>query len=170
MRTLFSYIFILALKFTSVSGQTRIVLDGPNLIDSTINPLILVDSFKTDLYHLVIDTQKIDSLKISKDSTTISQFGEAGKFGVIIIYPNHSAKLLPIAKILNNYKISNDDKKLRICINKTLIQNPQLILIENSEIESVEVTNDIKWTKVERTNSSEKFINIITRKKDKKGL
>ena len=73
-------------------------------------------------------------------------------------------------KILDNYKLSNEDKKLRICINKTLMRDPQLILIENSEIEYVEVTTDRHWINIEDANSGEKFINITTKIKPKNGL
>ncbi|MCZ2129415.1 MAG: hypothetical protein LC109_04020 [Bacteroidia bacterium] len=170
MKASIFYIVILTLHLNSVSGQTRIVLDGPSRIDPTRRPLVLVDTFKTDITHLVLDPQRIDSINIFKDSTAISKFGDAGRYGVIIIYPKPYAKFLRVDKVLENYQLSNEDKKLRICINKTLMRDPQLILIESSEIESVEVTTDRHWINVEDAKSGEKFINIITRKKDKNGL
>ena len=169
MRAFILYIAILTLHLNSVSGQTRIVLDR-HRIDTTIRPLVLVDTFKTDINHLVLDPQHIDSVNILKDSTTISKFGDIAKFGVIIIHPKTYAKFLRIDQILDDYKLSNEDKKLRICINSILMRDPQLILIENSEIERVEVTTDRYWTNVEHANSGEKFINIITRGKNKSGL
>jgi hypothetical protein len=153
-----------------VSGQIRIVLDGPNRIDTTRIPLVFVDTFKTDMNHFVLDPQNIVSINIFKDSTTKSKFGDAGKYGVIIIYPKAHTTFFRVEKILNEYKLSDEDKKLRICINKTLMPNPQLILIDKSEIECVEVTTDRHWTNTEDANSCEKFINIVTRTKDKNGL
>ena len=164
MRAFIFYIVILTLQLNSVNGQTRIYIDGPNRIDETRKPLVLVDTFKTDINHLVLDPNKIVSINIHKDSTTIS------KFGVIIITPKTSANFLRVGKILDNYKLSNEDKKLRICIDKTLMRDPQLILIESSEIECVKVITDRHWINIEDANSGEKFINITTKTKPKNGL
>jgi len=152
------------------SGQTRIVLYCTNRVDTTIIPLILVDTFKTDFNHLVLDPNVIESLKVLNDSTAKSKYGDAGKFGVIIIYPKPRVKFLRVDKILKIYNLSNEDKKLRICINKTLLRNPQLLLIEKSQIESVEVTTDRNGINIHDANSGEKFINIITRTKNNNGL
>jgi len=170
MRAFILYVAILTLHLNSVSGQTRIVLDGPNRINTTRIPLIFVDTFKTDMNHLVLDPQNIVSINIFKDSTAVSKFGDAGKNGVVMIYPKAHTTFLRVDKILNEYKLSNEDKKLRICINKTLMWNPQLILIDKSEIERVEVTTERHWTNIEDANSCEKFINIVTRTRDKDGL
>jgi hypothetical protein len=152
------------------SGQTRIVLYCTNRVDTTIIPLILVDTFNTDINHLVLDPSVIESLKVLNDSTAQSKYGDAGKFGVIIIYPKPRVKFLRVDKILKIYNLSNEDKKLRICINKTLLRNPQLILIEKSQIESVEVTTDRHGINIHDAKSGEKFINIITRTKNNNGL
>jgi hypothetical protein len=114
---------------------------------------------------LVLDPNKIISIDILKDSTAISKFGDAAKFGVVIIHPKTDVKFLRVDKILDNYKLSNEDKKLRICIDKTLVQDPQLILIENSEIEDVQITTERHWINVEDATSCERFINIVTRTK-----
>ena len=164
MRALLVSVALMTVQLNSVSGQTKVVLDEPTLPGT---PLVLVDTFRTDMNHLVLDPQKVDSINIFKNSAALLKFGDAGKFGVIIIYPKTYAKFLRVAKILDNYKISKEDKKLRICINKTLMPAPHLILIENSEIISVEITTDRHWINVEDANSGEKFINIITRTKDK---
>ena len=170
MRVFISFIIILTLLLNSVSGQTRIVLDGPSRNDTSRMPLVFVDTFKTDMNHFVIDPQNIESINIFKDSTATSKFGDAGKYGVIMIYPKSHTTFLRVDKILNEYKLSDEDKKFRICINNTLMRNPQLILIDKSEIERVDITTDRHWTNIEEANSGEKFINIVTRTKDKTGL
>jgi predicted metal-binding transcription factor (methanogenesis marker protein 9) len=152
------------------SGQTRIVLYCKNRVDTTIIPLILVDTFKTDFNHLVLDPKEIESIEVLKDSTAKLKYGDAGKFGVIIIYPKPRVKFLRVDKILKIYNLSTEDKKLKICINKTLLRNPQLLLIEKSQIESVEVTTDRNGINIHDANSGEKFINIITRTKNNNGL
>lgn len=170
MRAFLLYIAILLLHLNAVSAQAKIVFDEPDRIDTTRILLIFVDTFKTDMNHLVFDPQNIESLNIFKDSIALSKFGDAGKYGVIMIYPKPHTTFLRVDKILNEYKLSDEDKKLRICINKTLMSNLQLILIERSEIERVEFTTDRHRTNTEDANTGEKFINIITRTKDKTGL
>jgi hypothetical protein len=147
------------------SGQTIIRLDGPSRVDTSIKPMVLVGKFITDFDHLVLDPKEIKSIEVLKDSTAISKYGDAAKFGAIIIYPKPRVKLVRVDKILTKYNLSDEDKKLRICINKTLLRNPQLLLIEQSQIERVEVTTDRQGINNQDANPGEKFINIITRKK-----
>ena len=170
MKAFILYITILVSHLNSVSGQTRIVLDGPNPIDTLRMPLIIVDTFRTDMKHFVLDPGNIQSINIFKDSSATSKFGDAAKNGVIMIYPKPNTTFLRVDNILNGYKLCDEDKKLRICINKNLMPNPQLILIDQSEIERVEITTDRHWINTEDANSGERFINIVTRRKDKNGL
>jgi len=170
MRVFIVCIAALILHLNSVSGQTRIVIDGPTRVDSTRMPLIFVDTFRTDMKHFILDPGNIQSINILKDSSAISKFGDAGKYGVIMIYPKPNTTFLRGDQILNEYNLSAEDKKLRICINKTLMPNPRLILIDRSEIERVEITIGRHWTNTEDANSGERFINIVTRTKDKNGL
>ena len=93
MRAFIFCIAILTLQLNSVNGQTRNFIDGPNRINETRKPLVLVDTFKTDINHLVLDPNKIVSINILKDSTAISKYGDAAKFGVIIIHPKTSRKV-----------------------------------------------------------------------------
>jgi len=160
-------IYFLTFLLNSASGQKRICLDaGCSPINKT-NPLVFVDSFKTDISYLVLDPNKIESINILKGSDAISKYGDAAKNGVIIIQPKKNVQFLRIDRILDKSKINSEDKKLRICINKTLIRDAQLILIESSEIEDVQITTDRHWTNIEDANSCERFINIITKTKDK---
>ena len=170
MKAYLLFVLIFTLHHNSVSGQTRIVSEARNRIDTSRMPLIFVDTFETDMNHLVLGPQNIESINIFKDSVALSKFGKTGKNGVVMISAKAHTTLLRVDKILNEYKLSAEDKKLRICINKTLMRNPQLILIEQSEIERVEVTTDRHWTNTDDANSGEKFINIVTRTKGKDGL
>ena len=147
------------------TSQTRIVLICTTRIDTSRKPMVLVRKFVTDFDHFVLDPKEIKSIEVLKDSTALSKYGDAAKFGAIIIYPKPRVKFLRIDKILTKYKLSDEDKELRICINKAIIRNPQMILIEQSQIESVEVTTDRQGINNHDANSGEKFINIITRKK-----
>ena len=170
MRVCILFFAILTLHNISVSGQTRIVLDARNRVDTNKMPLILVDTFRTDMKHVVLDPGNIQSINILKDAPSVSKFGDAAKYGVIIIHPKPNTTFLRVDKILNEYKLCDEDKKLRICIDKTLMSDPQLILIDRSEIERVEVTTDRHWTNAEDAIPGERFINIVTRTKEKNGL
>ena len=164
MRILLLYILIVTASLKPVQGQFK-ALDKSDIAD-TSRPLILVDSFRTDMKYLIMDPQMIASIDVYKDSNAIRKFGEKGKYGVIIIRPKAGANFLQIAKILEKYSVSNPDRKLRVCVNNTLIQEPELILIEESEMLYVEITTERRWTASEDANSGEKFINIVTKVRD----
>jgi len=119
------------------------------------------------MYYLVLDPNKIESINILKDSLTLSKYGGDAKDGIIIIQPKKNVQFLRIDKILDNNKINAENRKLRICINNNLMKETQLILVESSEIEDVQITTDRHWINSEDANSCERFINIITKTKDK---
>jgi hypothetical protein len=167
MRNCILCVNFLIILLNSVSGQKRICLDAGCGPINKINPLVFVDSFKTDISYLILDPDKIESINIIKSSPAISKYGDEAKDGVIIIQPKKDVQLLRIDKILDNNKINSEDRKLRICVNNNLMKEIRLILIESSEIEGVQITTDRHWTNSEDANSCERFINIITKTKDK---
>ena len=167
MRNCILCINFLILLLNSASGQKRICLDAGCGPINKITPLVFVDSFKTDISYLVLNPDKIESINIFKGPPAISKYGDEAKDGVIIIQPKEDVQLLRIDRILDNNKIKAEDRKLRICINNNLMKEPQLILIESSEIEDVQITTDRHWINSEDANSRERFINIITKTKDK---
>ena len=168
MRIYILSIAIVTASLSSVKGQINTVVKSDNAAVSRL--LVLVDSFKTDMKYLILDPRMIESISVHKDSNALAKFGEMGRHGVVIIKPTANATLLQIGKILEKYKIANLDRKLRICIDKTLVREPELILIEESEILDVKITTERHWTSIEDANSKERFINIITRTDNKNGL
>jgi len=167
MRNCILCINFLIFLLNSASGQKRICLDAGCGSIKKINPLVFVDSFKTDISYLVLDPDKIESINILKDSVVISKYGDEAKDGIIIIQPKKNVQFLRIDRILDNNKINAEDRKLRICINNNLMKETQLILVESSEIENVQITTDRHWINSEDANSCERFINIITKPKTK---
>ena len=167
MRNCILCINFLILLLNSASGQKRICLDAGCGPINKITPLVFVDSFKTNISYLVLNPDKIESINIFKGPPAISKYGDEAKDGVIIIQPKEDVQLLRIDRILDNNKIKAEDRKLRICINNNLMKEPQLILIESSEIENVQITTERHWINSEDANSRERFINIITKTKDK---
>ena len=167
MRNCILCINFLIFLLNSASGQKRICLDAGCGPINKITPLVFVDSFKTNISYLVLNPDKIESINIFKGPPAISKYGDEAKDGVIIIQPKEDVQLLRIDRILDNNKIKAEDRKLRICINNNLMKEPQLILIESSEIEDVQITTERHWLNSEDANSRERFINIVTKTKDK---
>ena len=168
MRVLFVYVIILTANLNFVVGQDRNVYKE-DITDITRRSLVLVDSFRTDMKYFIVDPQKIESISVYKDSNSLRKFGAIGKNGVIAIQPKPNTTFLQIDRIMNRYNVPAQNKTLRICIDKIVVGEPALILIEESEILDVEITTERYWSNFEDANSGEKFINIITRAKHKKG-
>lgn len=126
-------------------------------------PLVLVDTFKTYRPYFVIDAAKLESVTIFKDSSAMTKFGVAARHGVLYIKTKGKPHLLRVDDIIRRYAVSSHDSKLRVCIDKILVKEPQFILIEASEIQDVHVTTDRYWNLLEDRNSGERFINIVTR-------
>jgi len=152
--------FVLAI---SASGQQRVSFDTDK------QPYFLVDTFTADFKCLVISPEKIEAVNILKDSNAVAMYGEKAKFGAVIMKTKPNTILLRVGDILTKYNVSKSDQTLRICINKTLVSRPDLILIEASEILGVEITTERYWLNAEEANSDEKFINIKTSRTDKNG-
>lgn len=128
--------------------------------DASKEPYMLIDTFKFDLKFLVISRDKIETLDILQDSNAVKMYGDKATHGAVIIKTKPKTKLLRVNDILDKYNITKADKKLRICINKTLVNQPELILIEADEILGIEITTDWNFINVEDAKRTERFINI----------
>jgi hypothetical protein len=163
MKALILHTILVILTVPAIS-QTRYAFDASK------QPYILVDTFRVDIKLLVISPDNIETVDVLKDSNAVKMYGDKATYGAVIIKTKPNAKLLRANDILNNYNISQADKNLRICINKTIITRPELLLIEQSEILGVEITMDEHWIYPEDANSTERFINIKTVVRKKNGL
>ena len=163
MKAFLSSIIILMFVCNCVSGQT-ISFSGPGITQPGGRPLVIVDSFKTAMNYFVCDPGKIESITIYKDSTAIAKYGGAGKFGVVVIQSKGNADFLRADKIIDSYNLSPENRGLRVCINKTLLPERNLILIDRSKITGVEITTDRLLDITEDASTGERFINIQTQK------
>ena len=164
MRATLLYIIVCMLAVPAISQPKY-------SFDSSRQPYMLVDAIEVaDLKLLFINPDKIESINIFKDSNAIKLYGDKAIAGAIILKTKPDTKLLRITDILELFKIPRVDKKLRICINKTVVSRPDLILIEASEILEVEITTEVNWIHPEDANSTERFINITIPKRDSSGL
>jgi TonB-dependent SusC/RagA subfamily outer membrane receptor len=135
--------------------------------DEGKEPYFMVDTFRVDMKLLFLNPDRIESINVLKDSNAVAAYGEKAKYGAVIIKTKPNTVLLRISDIIEKYKISPADRALRVCINNTLITRPELFLAEAGEITEAEITTERNWVHAEDANSTERFINIKTSKKEK---
>lgn len=164
---LFSLSIVLLFFVSNTSAQVKSsserihIYDGPINIDESKAPLVKIDTFTTKISRFFINTNNIESINVLKDSNAIVKYGENAKNGVIIIQPKKNCKLLNLETLLKAYNLSNENKHLRVCVNKTLIKDPQLLLFDSQKVKTVEITTDFKWITTDEIKTGEKFINIV---------
>lgn len=149
MKRLFLFLFGWALVLAAHAQNQRL---------ST--PYVVIDSFTTDIKHLVIGSKHIKEVSVIKGASAIEKLGDKAEQGAVMITTKPGTKLLQLQQILDRYNIPEADRKLRVCINKTLVHQPELIVAEASEIQAVEITTDRYWQHAEDADSNERFINI----------
>ena len=104
MRVFILFVIVFTFHPDSVYGQTNFLSGARNRIDTARTPLILVDTFRTDMSHLVLGAQNIVSINILKDSAAISKFGYAGKDGVIMMLQKLTRHFFGLTTFLRNTK------------------------------------------------------------------
>jgi hypothetical protein len=124
------------------------------------SPYVVIDSFTTDIKHLLIGPKYIKEVTVLKGSSAVTKLGNKAEQDAVMITTKPGATLLQLHQILDRYNIPEADRKLRVCINKTLVSKPELIIAEASEIQAVEITTDRYWQHAEDADSNERFINI----------
>jgi hypothetical protein len=129
-------------------------------------PYTLVNKDVADLKLLFINPTQIDSLIVLKETAAIAVYGQKAKDGAVIVHTKPGTQLLRVQDVLARYNISPANQQLRICVNKTLIQRPDLLLVEAGEIIGVEITTDRYWIDADEANSKEQFLNIKVQKRD----
>lgn len=137
------------------------IYDGPLNLNESKSPLVVVDNYTTKMTRFFINTNNIESINVIKDSSAINKYGEDGRNGVVFIKVKNNCKLLNLEALLNQYNIAEENKQLRICINKTLIKEPSLLVFDTQKIKQVEITTDFKWVTTDEIKNGEKFINIV---------
>jgi TonB-dependent SusC/RagA subfamily outer membrane receptor len=102
----------------------------------TKRPLVLVNGFQTEINYLILDKAKIKSMDVLKDTAATNRYGRRGSNGVIII-KTEPVNFMRVNALLNRFHISDSLKKLRIYINDTAVKNPELILADETNVESI---------------------------------
>ena len=127
-------------------------------------PLVLIDNMETNFNYLVINPNSIEKIEVLKDGATIKALGDRGRNGAIFITTKQNSKIFRLDAILDKYHIESADRQLQICIDKILVKDTSKILVDDTEIERVEITNDRIYNFPVEQDKGEKFINIVTRK------
>ncbi len=124
-------------------------------------PMVIVVDYRTLTNNMVIDKDKLQLVRVLEDSIGEREFGDSGRNGVILFKTIGKLELLRVNEIARIFGLKEEDKNLRICINKTVMRNPEMILIQKDKIKAVQVTKEHNWIDVSELNSNEKFINIL---------
>jgi hypothetical protein len=138
-----------------------------NFIPEHDQLMIVVDTFVTDVKHLLLDPDKIESLDIRKGENAVSAYGEKAKNGILVIHLKKNAQILRFEQLLEQYNISTTDRTLHVCINNVQVGDTKKLLIEKDNIASVEVVTDTRWITPAIPGPEERYINILTRKEKK---
>ena len=168
MKTILTLISFLFLFTSTLYAQTKITLDGPNKIDYTKQPMAIVNSFKTDLNHLVINPDFIDSVRVNSNSDSLTKYGKAAQYGIIMIYISKKAEMLQLADILKIYDLTETGSNLKICLKSRWVTNPSLIYIEKSKLVQVELIPNKTGVKTDSDILDEPYLKITTINDDPK--
>ena len=97
-----------------------------------------------------------------KDDSISKSYGDIGKNGVIRFTLKRHKKLLTLEQVLKKYKIDKSEWSLNVCIDKKLIETPQILIFDLSAHFNIEVISGEYWANGQKINSTGKFINIVT--------
>ena len=128
------------------------------------DPLVIVDSFKTSLKELVLAPDNIASIHVFKDTSATNRFGDAGKNGALLINTKPNTNLLRLKTLLDRFQVPDSLRQYRVCINQVPIANPELILLDESQITGVHTFNDVEWNP-SGAHKNEKLLNIVSKAK-----
>ena len=153
-------LFCIALQ---APAQVQIKINENPRVDTFKNIYILVDTFRTDTKGLILDPQHIESLEMFNSRQAVKKYGDQAADGAIIVHMKKNVTLLRLNAFLDKLgQFTAEDKKCGICIDGKLIDKPDLILIDESQINAVHTfyrTDIINCEIVDQ-----KFLNISTKR------
>ena len=126
-------------------------------------PLVIVDSVVSDFTHFFVTAGNIASIDILKDADAAA-YGAKGKYGVIIIHTKQNAGVLDMTGLLDAYRVPQQHRALRVCVDNVLVSDPARIIADKESIAGVEVVTDICWVTPASPGPEETYINIITQR------
>jgi TonB-dependent SusC/RagA subfamily outer membrane receptor len=156
---------LLLLAAGNAQTTSRIRPYGTRMVNPENQPLFIVDdSIVTEGGLTTLNPNKIVSIDILKDSAAVAYYGEKAKNGVVIIHTKKSQLYLNLDELLDQYHITGDNRKLKVCVDNILVKNRNRITIDSSDIQRVEVITDTCWKSPVEAGPEETYINIVTKK------
>jgi hypothetical protein len=148
--------FALLLSLTTISAIAQI--KKTVLVARKYNsPVVIIDTFQTTFRTLILDSSGIKKTrKITIPSTSL----HCSSYDIVIIEPKDNIQLVRLDKVFDFFKIPAEDRKLKICINNILINNPSTILANINDIKNVEITDYIYSLDLSSENKGVKYLNI----------
>jgi hypothetical protein len=146
------------------SAQTGRMLANRPPLTAHEQPIIIVDSFTTDLGHLLLRPENIQSIDLVTDGKVTSAYGEKAKNGVLVVRPKKNTKIIPLNDLLDQFNIPVPDRTLNVCVDKILVKDVKKLVVDKEEILSVDVITDICWVTPAIAGPEQRHINIITKR------
>jgi hypothetical protein len=161
----FGILICILFFFYSVSGQTEIKINDSRASDTSKHYFVLVDTFRTSLQGLILNPSLIESIEVFNSSDAIKKYGADAADGAIIIHAKKNVTLWRLNSFLDKLGSSfvGDVRKCRVCIDEKIIEYPEFILIDESQLTSVSTFDMVDFKNGET--KSEKFLNLSTKKK-----
>lgn len=141
---------------------TTIRLHCAPAVNDSAKPLVVVDTFVTQLEYLVLDPVSIESINVLKDKVATGKWGDRGRHGVIVITPKPTIRLLTLNGLYDHFAVPAWQRKLRVCINEKLVEHPELILADLTAIAGISTFVSTNWSNPSDP-KSETFFNITSR-------
>lgn len=134
------------------------------MLNDTKSPIIWIDTMKTDINHLLVDKESFDSLKIVKDTDIAARrYGVGVAAGMLIMFPGKGVRVMRLPQFLEYQGVPQADRKLRICVNHTLIKFPEFLIIDPAYVRTVQITPKRHYSLLDEAYTGELFLNILTR-------
>lgn len=142
--------------------DTRIRIHCATTVNDSAKPLVVIDTFVTQLEYLVLEAANIESINVLNNKAATEQWGERGKGGVIVITPARTSRLLTLQQLFEYYNVAAEDRKLKVSIDGKPVDHPELILVDPKALSGV--STYVSTTSPEQPAEPQKFFNIIPRK------
>ncbi|PRY13714.1 hypothetical protein CLV24_10584 [Pontibacter ummariensis] len=162
MKLIFLSTLLLCL-FLCAEAQQQGQSNPASVSVSSPSPLMLIEGQETASNAIILDRNSIESIRVYKGEDAVSQFGEKGKDGVIILSLKEEVPLVRLEQVYMHFKVSPKQQRLKVAVDDRLVANPELVLADLRKIEKVEVkqqavTAPARWSFV----PDEHYLNIVT--------
>ena len=128
----------------SLSAQEKITVTGSDIrlrstpSVTTMEPLVIVDNFVTDMKSMVLNPSNIESITILKDASATSLYGSKGANRVILIKTKPGTEFYTIHDFVNAEKNAGVQK---VKLNETVLPDMKKLLVEKKALKQTAVSS-----------------------------